>query len=882
MHFRFLLLITVFLPFMLYGQSSKIGAEKKMTAWEIDSPVTIDGRLEENVWKNPFFYEFTQRDPHEGKPATEITNVWAAYDHSAIYIAARLYDSQPDSIIGLLTRRDYLIESDWFRVYLDPYYDRRTGYFFSVNAAGSIADGILYNDSWNDDSWNGIWEYAVEKDQHGWTVEMRIPFTQIRFDEREDMKWGINFSRLIQRKNETSYMVMVPKKESGFVSHFATLEGLKGIKPKQRFEILPYVRTKASFLIHDANDPFYKSNQFSEGIGADFKLGIGSNLTLDATVNPDFGQVEVDPAVVNLSTFETYYQEKRPFFIEGNNIFGYGYGGSNSNWGFNWGTPELFYSRRIGRSPQGSVNSDGYIDYPAETRIIGAAKLTGKLAGDWSLGFINAVTERTYARISDQGVISEQEVEPLSDFSIARVQKEFSSGRYGLGFIGTSVFRDLRTEVLSNSLSKRSFAYGTDGWITLDKDDKYVLSAFLSASNVSGSEDYLVRLQRSPLRYFQRPDAENYRIDSSRTSLSGIAGRVALNKQKGNFYINTAVGTISPGYETNDAGFQFRSDLINSHMVLGYRWFDTDGLFRRKDIHIAHFRNYNYDGDLTDIGFMTFINLNFENYYYLSLQASYNPESINVRNTRGGPLTRQPVFSSYNASVSSDSRKKIIVSISGQFTSDKLGSEYKYAQTGITWKPNSTINVSFGPFYEINDEAFQWVTNVEDPLSPTYGSRYLFAFLNQRTAGGNIRLNWTFTPALSLQLFLQPLVSVGNYRDFKELAEARTYNTNLYGAGNSVIEYDQDENSYGVDPDGSGPAERFIFNNPDFNFKSLRGNVVLRWEFLPGSVFFLVWTHDKTNFDDPGDFSFGRDFRNLWMTGSNNVLLAKVTYWLDI
>jgi hypothetical protein len=877
-----LLVLFVFPSEKGYSQTAKIGAEKTVTAWEINEQIVIDGRLDEDVWKNPFIYEFIQRDPDEGKPATEVSNVWVAYDHSSLYVAARLYDNQPDSIIALLTRRDSFSESDWFGVYLDPFYDRRTGYFFGVNPAGSIVDGILFNDSWDDDSWNGIWDYAVERDDHGWIVEMRIPFTQIRFDETEDMKWGINFTRIIQRKNETSYFITVPKVESGFVSHFATLTGLKGIKPKQRIELLPYFRTKASFLLHDADDPFYKGNQFSESFGADIKVGIGSNLTFDATLNPDFGQVEVDPAVVNLSTFETYFQEKRPFFIEGNNIFYFGYGGANSNWGFNWGTPELFYSRRIGRSPQGPVNSNGHIDFPDETRIIGAGKLTGKIGGNWSLGFINATTERTYAGIFEDDILLNREVEPLTNFSVARIQKEFGSARYGLGFMGTTVFRNLKSESLEDNLSSSSLVYGTDGWITLDKNDTYVLTGFVAASRINGTEEYLVKLQRSPLRYFQRPDAENFRIDSSRTSLSGIAGRLALNKQKGNFYVNAAMGTISPGFESNDLGFQFRGDVINSHLVLGYRWFEPDGIFRRKVIDLAHFRNYNYDGDLNDIGYMTFINLNFENYYYLGFRVSYNPESYNPRNTRGGPLTLNPASNSYNASVNSDSRKKVVFSLFGQYGEDRLGSEFKYFETGITWKPNSTINVSFSPFYELNDEAFQWVTNIIDPFSATYGSRYIFAFLNHRTVGGNIRLNWTFTPALSLQLFMQPLLSVGNYGDFKELAEAGTNRTNIYGTGNSSLIYDPAADTYTVDPDGNGPVESFSFNNPDFNFKSLRGNVVLRWEFLPGSVFFLVWTHDKTNFAHPGDFSFGRDFTNLWSTGANNILLAKVSYWIDI
>ncbi len=383
--------------------SGKIGEKVTVKSVKADTAPKIDGHLNETLWVRPPISTFTQKDPVEGAPASEKTFVWVSYDESAVYIAAKLYDSHPDSIIGHLARRDYWNESDWFTVFIDPYYDHRTGYYFSINSAGSVMDGTLFNDDWDENSWNGVWDYAVAKDSEGWNIEMRIPFTQIRFKESDSMKWGINFKREIQRKQERSYLVMIPKKESGFVSHFATLEGLDGVHSKQRIELLPYFVSKASFLIHDPNDPFYKEKQYDQEIGGDLKLGLGSNLTLDATFNPDFGQVEVDPAVVNLSAFETYYEEKRPFFIEGNNIFYFGSGGTNNNWSFNWGNPEIFYSRRIGREPRGPVTDPGYVDRPDETTIIGAAKLTGKVSEEWSLGFINATTARTFATINNEG-----------------------------------------------------------------------------------------------------------------------------------------------------------------------------------------------------------------------------------------------------------------------------------------------------------------------------------------------------------------------------------------------------------------------------------------------------------------------------------------------
>ncbi len=878
----FIAIIFCFCVSTLSAKGKKIGESTYITAYKLETPLTIDGKLNESVYSNAAISSFTQKDPIEGGRPSESTKVWISYNENAIFVSAKLYDDNADLIEGQLTRRDDDNQSDWFKLFLDPHYDRRSGYYFCVNPAGSIKDGIMYNDSWDDNSWNGIWDYSVQKSDDGWSVEIEIPFTQLRFNESKNMKWGINFSRVIQRKNESDYFIMIPKNESGFVSHFATLEGLNGIKPKQRIEILPYLVQKAQYLVHDENDPFYKSNQYKTTLGADLKIGLGSNLTLDGTINPDFGQVEVDPAVVNLSAFETYYDEKRPFFIEGSNIFSFGYGGSNNNWGFNWGNPEIFYSRRIGRSPHGSVDGE-YTDVPNETRILGAAKITGKTNNNWSIGALTAVTERTFGRIYDSGNIIKETVEPLTYYGVVRTQKEFNEGKEGLGIIANTTLRDINNPNLSTQLSDRSFVYGMDGWITLDDDETYVLTGYVSGSYVHGNKKYITDLQEAPLRYYQRPDATYATLDTNRTSLSGYVGRITLNKQKGNFYINSALAIVSPGYEVNDLGFQWRADVINSHLVLGYRWYEPDKIFRNKSVNIAHYRNYNFEGKNIAQGEMVFTNLQLLNYWGINFQGGYFPEAYSNRLTRGGPMAKTPGGASINYDVYSDDREKIVGEFYGGNTWDHLnGTAYNYG-IDIKWKPSSQINFSFGPFYEAMDEKMQWVGNFEDPTAVnTYGNRYVFAELNQETIGGSIRMNWTFTPTLSLQLYLQPLFSVGKYTNYKELSAPGTYNTRLYTPNNSTVKYDNENEEYSLDPDGNGPASNLTFSNPDFNFKSLRGNIVLRWEFLPGSVFFLVWTHGQVNTDNPGELSLSRDFRNLWNSEADNVFLAKFTYWINM
>lgn len=863
---------------------TKDDSTASVKSYKLDAPLLIDGILSEKVYNNPAVTKFTQKDPDEGKPVSQRSEVWVSHDDHNIYFSGRFHDTNPDSIDITLMRRDNVIESDWFFVYLDTYNDDRTGYYFAVNAGGSVADGTLFNDGWDDNSWDGVWESKTTVDENGWYVEIRVPFSQLRFKESEKMVWGVNFNRDIKRRHEMSFYVMVPKNESGFVSKFADLEGLDGIQPKQRFEILPYFVQRAQYLVHDDNDPYYKSNQYKTTFGADLKFSLGSNLNVDATFNPDFGQVEVDPAVVNLSAFETFYEEKRPFFIEGNTIFIFGYGGANNNWGFNFSTPELFYSRRIGRPPQGRVSIDGYVDYPSETRILGAAKLTGKIDETWTIGTLSSVTERTYARIqNDAGENFEEEVEPLTHYGVFRTQKEFNSGKQAIGFIFTSVNRDLKSNNLQNRLSKQAYTFGLDGWTFLDEDETYVITGSVIGSYVSGTKDYMIRMQKQPYRYLQRPDKTYMPLDSSITSMNGYFSRVMLNKQKGNFYLNSAIGIISPGFEYNDLGSQWMADRINGHIVTGYRWYDPDDIFRRKTIYLAYNRTSDFEDNIERSGLFLTGGAEFLNFWGININSSLNFKSVSKTLTRGGPKLNIPSGYSFNISGYSDSREKIQLQPFFGYWRNQIDSYEYYTGFEIMWKPIPQIGFSIGPEYSFNYTSFQWVGNFEDQTAVnTYNYRYVFADLNQKTLSANIRLNWIFTPTLSLQLYVQPLFAVGDYEKFKEIISPPSLDVKEYGTAGSEISYDSDADEYTVDPDGQGNAPAFGFSNPDFNFKSLRGNVVLRWEVLPGSVFYFAWTNSRVNYDNPGEFNFSNDLSNLVKAEADDVFLIKFSYWLDM
>ncbi len=850
----------------------------KVEAFRLTEPIKIDGLLSDPVWqKLPWVNDFTQKEPVEGISPTEITAVSVAYDDNAIYIGARMYDSSPDSIMARLVRKDIDAQSDLFGVFLDPYYDKRSGYYFGLNAAGSYYDGVLYNDNWDDNSWDGVWEGKVNIDEHGWTAEMRIPFSQMRFQQKDNYVWGINFRRDISRKNERDFLVHIPKNEAGFVSRFKELVGINNIKPAGDLEVLPYITTKAEYTKPDQGNPFNDGSEFTPGIGADLKYGLGSNLTLNATVNPDFGQVEIDPAVINLSDVETFFNEKRPFFVEGSTIFNFGYGGARNYWSFNWGNPNFFYSRRIGRVPQGSLpdNTD-YQDVPVGTHILGAAKLTGKIGENWNVGAIQSITSREFAQVQTAGNKTKVEVEPLAYYGILRAQKDINEGKQGIGFISTVTMRDFKEDRLRNEINSGAYTFGVDGWTFLDSSKTWVISGWTGMSHVTGNFERMIRLQENSLHYFQRPDASYLKVDSSATSLTGFSGRINLNKQSGNFFFNSALGFISPSFDVNDVGFFWQSDVINSHIGAGYAWTEPKDFYHYMELGGALFRSYNFGGDIIWQGVFHFGYIQFANYYFANWSLAYNPESINNRRTRGGPLSINKPGYEVNLTLGSDSRENWVLSTEGH-TYQTENDNWWYTGFTVEFKPSSNISLSVSPFLEGNHQNTQWVDAFDDQLSlNTFGKRYLFANMNQKTIGAGMRLNWTFTPKLSLQLYMQPLISSGDYNNFKELAAPKTYNFN-----NLDISSENNEKTK-IDPDNSGPASEIEFDNPDFSYKSLRGNAVLRWEYLPGSVVYFVWTQTRSDSEDFGVFRFNHSVNRLLDAHPDNIFIVKFTYWLSM
>jgi hypothetical protein len=887
-----------------FSYSGPTSEQLRVYAVRLTERIDVDGKLNESIWKNSSAVtDFFQKEPDQGKPSTEKTSVWVAYDDNALYVAARLYDNHPDSIHALLSRRDNFSTADWFAVFLDPYRDKRSGNYFAVGPAGTICDGVLYNDDWDASDWDGVWEGKASIDKEGWSVEMKIPFSQLRFRDSEIQTWGIDFRRDIGRRNEQDYMVYTPRMQSGFVSRFPELTGIEGVKPSQSIEVLPFITSKLEYSHPSSGDPFNKRERYSPDAGMDLRYGLSSNLTLNATVNPDFGQVEVDPAVVNLSDVESFFQEKRPFFVEGANIFtAFGQGGGRNYWNFNYPSPTFFYSRRIGRTPHGNDTLDNvdYSDSPIATRILGAGKITGKISDSWNVGMIHAVTKSELASFqstipikdsTSATVHSKAEVEPLTYYGVARVQKEFSEGRQGLGIIGTLTLRDFSTDPVGSRLRKamnqNALFTGIDGWTFLDEEKAWVVTGYTAMSRVEGSRDQMINLQQNSQHYFQRPDASYLKIDSTATSLTGFTGRAYLIKQKGNSYVNASFGIIDPKFEINDLGFLSRTDVINMHGGGGYVWSEPEGIFRVRELGGGVGQSYDFGGNLTNRIIVEWAYAQFINYYNINLNFVQVPSrTFNDRLTRGGPMTINPTGLEFDVNANSDDRKDVYVNVYINTYNSRDTKFFNYGGS-LQYRPRPNILVSIGPDFSIDNENVQWVNGglSNDLSSELYGKHYAFGELKQITMSANIRLNWTFTPTLSLQLFVQPLISSGSYNNFKMLREPKSDNYTVFGTNGTTITRNIESFnnfSYTIDADGIGPIPEYTFDNPDFNFKSLRGNAVLRWEYLPGSTLYLVWTQNRNDNENNGEFQFNHSLTRLGNSQPDNIFLLKFSYYFNM
>jgi hypothetical protein len=833
-------------------------AQATLRAQRAPSPISIDGSLDEQAWQEAdLARNFRQVEPAEGEPATERTEVRVLYDNGAVYVGARLYDTEPAKIVKRLSRRDNSADADRFTFYLDAMHDHLTGALFEVSAGGSQRDAIISNDTNQDSSWDAVWESAVSVDRDGWTVEIRIPLSQLRFLKGQQQTWGFNVSRFIYRKNETDWFELVPRKENGLASRMAHLTDIDGIEPRRTLEITPYSVARSEFVgTRTSGNPFNDGARYFAATGFDLKYALRPNVVLNAAVNPDFGQVEIDPAVVNLGAFETFFPEKRPFFIEGAKIFdNFGSLGANSRNGFNRDEPVLIHARRIGRAPQGSASGD-FVDVPSGASILGAAKMTGKTTHGWSFGVLEAVTAREFAKVSNVGVVSKTEVEPPTNYFAGRLLKEFTGGRSGLGALFTSVNRDLRDASLKNLLPGRANIAGVDGYYFLDADREWVVNGRMVVSDVAGTAAAIERLQLEPQRYFQRPDTPEVTFDPQRTSLHGWNGDVNLNRQRGGVTVNAALWGVSPGWESGDLGFHFNGDVWGNHVSVNWRQLKPDRVTRDRNIMVAKFYVWDYANAKLADGFMAFPNTTFHNYWEVGGSVAFFGGAQDDRLTRGGPPARQLPIGFANLYLNTDYRRRIVLQVNGGTEWRDGGGGNADGSFSVEWKPSSQVNLSSGPAYSHNINVAQYVTTVDDPsATATFGRRYVFGRLEQSQLSVETRVNVLFGPKTSLQVYMQPLVVVGRYLDFRSLARPRTFTFDPYL---STLPLD-----------------------PDFNFKSLRINAIFRWEWRLGSTLYIAWTQQRQDLANPGQFQARRDLGRVFTAPGDDILMAKITYWFN-
>ncbi len=834
------------------------------------APPTIDGLLDEPLWlTGAVANDFVQLEPEEGNPATERTEVRVLYGEDALYVAFRAYDSAPDDIAGQLTRRDVDSYSDRVHVIIDSYFDRRTAFHFGVNPVGVKLDIYRYDDTREDSNWDAVWDVATNIDEEGWTAEFRIPYSQLRFANDADQTWGIQFAREIARKRETTLWAPMSQSENRLVSMAGELRGLTDLGSPRRMELLPYTMARVARAPGDEANPFYSSTDWFGTVGADVKYGVTNNLTLDLTINPDFGQVEADPAQVNLTAFETFFPEKRPFFVEGASIFNFGIGIG----GGSLGNESLFYSRRVGRAPQGWADPQGgYTDTPNHTTIMGAWKLSGKTANGWSIGVLHALTSEETADIeTGAGSLEKSPVEPLTNYGVARVQKDFREGSSAIGFIGTVTNREPE---IAEDLVLRSGAYA--GGIDFRHrfgNDNFQLSGYLLGSHVRGSEDAITLTQRSPARYFQRPDAEHVEYDPTRTSLNGWGAQVQLGKIGGGFWNYGAIFMArSPGFEVNDIGYMNESDLILPVVHGGYNHYLPGDHLREWRINVSSWRAWSFGSEFMAQGGDLSGAVTFHNYW--NINAGMNVEGEGYSNTtlRGGPMFRRPASLSGRIGVNSDSRRTVSVSFNNSWSRAPESDSWSWSTSGhVRWRPSGRINLSLGPSYSRSVNDAQWVQRVV-----TDETDYLFGRIDQTTVGVTGRFDVTFTPNLSLQLYAQPYVSAGDYAEFKRVADpvAEEYRNRF-----QLLDYTPVNGHFEADVNGDGFPE--TIRNPDFNFKQFRSNAVLRWEYRPGSILYLVWSQGRNHYLQDGTFGLGDDLGTLFRQDAENVFMIKLSYWLN-
>jgi hypothetical protein len=852
-------------------------AKKQFKATEITAAPAIDGILDEEIWlKCPWTDDFVQHEPYNGRQASQRTEFSVLFDKDNIYVGIKSFDTNPDSIVNRLTRRDQ-VDGDIVAIIFDSYHDLRTGFMFGASSSGVKFDQLFSEDGQREDaSWDPNWWVKTSINQDGWIAEMKIPFSQVRFEKNSGQVWGLQVARILYRKNETVFWQHVPKDAPGFIHLMGEMTGMEKITPRKIFDVTPYAVASAETFKAEPANPFRENGRLSRlNGGIDAKIGVTNNMTMDLTINPDFGQVEADPSEVNLSAYETFFREKRPFFIEGNNITNFSLGIGDGG----IGNDNLFYSRRVGRRPQGWANleEDWHANTPGNTTILGAAKLTGKTKNGLSVGFVEAMTAEEKAEIDTVGGRIFQTVEPLTNFFVGRVQKDFNEGKTILGGIFTSTNRDLDAN-LGKSMHKAAYSGGLD-FTQYFKDKSWMFNLNSAFSLVEGSASAILNTQRSSARYYQRPDKDYAVLDPERTSLAGSGGRMLIQKMNGHWNFLTATLWKTPGFEINDMGYIREADQILQLFWGGYSQWEPKGIYRRYNINGDVYSVWNFGGDHMGYGFEWNANMGLKNYWNVWTGGNLGSAGKSTGMLRGGPMMKTPGEFNVRGGFSSDNRKDITFSY---FMRYSLGLEKNstnlYSEIDLSYKPTDYLSFTIAPSISKSYSELQYVTN---NIEYNGNHRYVFASIDRQTISTSFRANLNLSPNLTVQYWGQPFIATGKYYDHKYITDPmandyagrfHTYTTDQYRLVNS---------RYEIDENLDGDFSDYSFSRRDFNVQEFLSNLVVRWEYSPGSSVYLVWSQTRSGFNDSGNMKLFDDIGNLFSSDEDkphNIFLVKFSY----
>ncbi|MEW7277655.1 DUF5916 domain-containing protein [Aquimarina sp. 2201CG1-2-11] len=894
-------LVLCLVPFFSLAQDSLTTVKKRVYTTkpilDLGEP-KIDGLINDKSWDVvDWASDFIESRPDENTPPSQQTKFKVLYDQKYLYVAYRCFDTEPDKIEKRLSRRDGFV-GDRITLILDTYHDKRTAFAFTISAAGVKGDEFVSQNGNNwDDSWNPIWYAASAIDSEGWTAEIKIPLSQLKFGKSKEQIWGLQVNRLFFRNDERSVWQRIPQDVSGFISEFGELHGLINIEAQKQLEIQPFAVTQLDTYPEEEGNPFRDGSDFKLNGGLDAKIGITNDLTLDLTVNPDFGQVEADPAAIALDGFQVFFREQRPFFVENKNIFDYQFANGFDN---------VFYSRRIGRSPQGGVGenpindsspiNDEFVDKPSNTSILGAAKFSGKTKNGWSIGVLESVTSREIAKIEDEnGNKREAVVEPMTNYFVSRIQKDFNERNSFIGGIFTATNRNLddtlnidyenentnETSELSslrennlNVLRKAAYTGGLDfrhNW----NDRNYFVEGNIVVSHVEGSKEAIEKTQNSLTHLFQREDAGHVSVDPNRTSLTGTGGKLRGGKSGGgNWRYNAGLFWRSPELELNDVGFLRQADDIRQFANITYLFLKPTKFYRRANIRFRQFTAFDFEGNYNRIQYYLGGEINYTNNWWTEVELLHKPRIFTNTMLRGGPRFR---FSQENIAVlffGSDQRKKFNFAM-GHVNSSARQNNFAFRRyvLRLNYQPFDALSISLNPEFEENPNKTQYVTDVD--YNGT--QRYITANIDQQTLSASIRLNYSINPNLTIQYYGQPFISRGRYSDFNYVADPIAKNLNdrihLYNQNQISLE----DGEYSIDEDNDDVVD-YTFDNPDFSFVQFRSNLVLRWEYIPGSEIFLVWSQGVTGDGDVSDGLFRSLNNQILDQQPDNTFLIKATY----